>query len=109
MTMRDYWKAIESGQLHGQEGHLNVCVLDQNSPATGFGDHARVVAFCPKGNALYCRVDLMHGLPEPTPEQVLKAARLDNDLRGKWKLSKVDPYETNGVGRLDFHFERVGQ
>ncbi len=60
--------------------------------------HARVVAFCPDHEGMYVRVDLGHGirkddpsypiLPEPTPAQIVKAAkrRQGPDLKGGWTM-----------------------
>ena len=72
-------------------GHLNVLIRDHDSAVTDFGKHDRVVAFDPRGNELYMRVDHKWCLGMPTPSQMLKAARLDNGLRGRWILERIEP------------------
>jgi len=99
--------AIGRGERHGQSGHLNVSVLDQNSPVTGFGAHARVVAFLPDIEGLYCRADLVHGLPEPTTEQVLTIARVDQGIKGKWRLRTRVQWQCGSHESIDYHFDRV--
>jgi hypothetical protein len=91
---------------HGKYGHLNVLCLDHDDACTGFGKHDRVVAFCPKGGEMECRVDHVWELGMPTPEQVLKAAKAQNggDMKGKWLLRSVEPWECGKS--TDYYFVR---
>lgn len=82
-------------------GHLNVLIRDHDSAVTGFGKHDRVVAFDPRGNELFMRVDHKWGLGMPTSSQMLQAARLDNGLRGRWTLERIEPRDD---GRVTYVF-----
>lgn len=95
---------IHHNKWHGKYGHLNVARLDHESSCTGFGKHDRVVAFCPKGDVMVCRVDHLWELGAPTPEQVLKAAKAQNDTKGVWLLHKVEPWECGKS--TDYYFVR---
>ncbi len=98
-------KAMING-WHGKFGHLNVLRLDHDASCTGFGKHDRVVAFCPKGDVMECRVDHVWDLGAPTIEQVLKAAKEQNgsDMKGKWLLHQVEPWECGKS--TDYYFVR---
>lgn len=104
-------------------GHLNTLVRDEQSAVTSFGKHARVVAFCPDRDGLYCRVDRFPGrasadamgmdrpvdptypkLPDPTPAQVLKVAKRHGDARGRWVLASW--VEWNDGRCIDIQFVR---
>ena len=88
-------------------GHLNVLVRDHDSYVTGHGKHDRVVAFCPQGNEMYCRVDHKWNLGAPTPTQILKVAKRDNgnDQRGRWVLDRAESW---GDGKsTDYYFKRA--
>ena len=92
---------------HGKFGHLNVKELDHESACTGFGKHDRIVAFCPNGDTLECRVDHVWELGEPSPAQVLKHAKHRNGSyqRGKWVF---DRKETWPCGKsTDYYFKRA--
>lgn len=90
--------------VHGEAGHVNVLTRDQDSIVTGFGKHARVIAFLPQGNELYIRVDHVWGLPRPTEQQILHVARKDQGLRGRWKLARSQDWEYGGIARTDCYF-----
>ena len=63
---------------HGEKGHLNIYVKDQDSHITGYGIHARIVAgWCADDQCFYVREDLVHGLPASTDEQRQKVLRKD--------------------------------
>lgn len=104
-------------------GHINSRVRDEDSHITGHGKHARVVAFCPDRDGLYCRVDRSPGrtsadamgmdrptdptypkLPDPTPAQVLAVAQRDGDAPGRWVLSRW--VEWNDGRCIDIQFVR---
>lgn len=99
---------------HGRAGHLNVVTPDEADVVTGFGKHARVVAFHPDHDGLYIRVDLPKhiqtndptypNLPEPTLRQILSVARKDKGLRGRWRLCSREVWDCGG--RIDFRFAR---
>lgn len=100
---------------HGKDGHLNVVTLDQDSVVTGFGKHARVVAFLPDREGLYARVDLpahvrkydptYPDLPEPTIAQILRVARVDQCIRGRWKIRSRELYDEGT--RVEYHFDKA--
>ena len=100
---------------HNRPGHLNVITPDEKDIVTGYGKHARVVAFHPDHEGLYVRVDLAShirkvdseypDLPEPTVEQILNVARKDQGLRGKWVLRSRKVWDDGG--RIDYHFDRA--
>ena len=85
---------------HGKTGHLNTIELDQDSQATSFGKHARVVAFHPQDGELYCRVDrackvrktdaAYPNLPDPDVSQVLSVARKLAPVLGRWVVKSVE-------------------
>ena len=63
---------------HGEKGHLNVYIKDQDSHVTGFGIHARIVAgWCAEDQCFYVREDFVHGLPSSTDAQRQKVIRKD--------------------------------
>lgn len=74
---------------HTMEGHFNIYILDHEDDCTGYGKHDRVMACCPEGSELYCRVDHKWNLGTPTPAQVLKAAK-KRYQRGKWTLDRME-------------------
>lgn len=94
---------------HGKFGHLNVLKLDHESDCTAKGKHDRVVAFCPDGGRLYCRVDHVWGLGMPSPAQVLRAAKKCNGSyqRGKWVLEGLQTSEDGSC--TDFNFKQAEQ
>jgi len=63
-------------QHHGQHGHLNVFVLDQNSEVTSFGKHNRlVVGREVESGEIVVREDIKHGLPMSTEADRQRVAR----------------------------------
>ena len=71
-TMR---AAIDRGEMHGQPNHLNVLVLDEDSEATGYGAHNRLVVFGDiTGPGVTIREDTWRGYPMSTEEQRRKVA-----------------------------------
>lgn len=95
-------------ESHGIAGHLNIYVKDHDSVVTAFGCHDRVVCFHPAYDeefnniVMYCRVDHKWGLGDPTPEQIVKVARKDQDIKGKFKLVKSEKHD-NGLS-TDYFF-----
>lgn len=89
-----------------REGHLNIYRRDQDSVVTGYGEHYRVVAFLPSCGELYARVDHVHGRQVPTPAQILKVARRSQGVKGRWKLDRIDEYESGGIRRSDVYFKQ---
>ena len=102
-------------ERHGKNGHLNVCVLDQDDIVTSYGKHARVVAFHPDHEGLYVRVDLpamvrrhdptYPALPEPTIDQILSVARNDQGAPGRWRLRSREMFSHGGS--IEFRFDRA--
>lgn len=97
-------------------GHLNVITNDQDSVITGYGKHARVVAFHPDREGLYVRVDrpsrirdrgdhTYPDLPDPTEQQILTVARKDQGLKGKWKLRSRTEWP-DGLS-IDYYFDKA--
>ena len=67
--------AIDRGDRHGQENHLNVRVLDEESDCTGYGAHNRLVVFGDvAGPGITIREDTWRGYPMSTEEQRRKVA-----------------------------------
>ena len=63
---------------HGEKGHLNVYIKDQDSHVTGFGVHARIAAgWCAEDQCFYVREDFVHGLQASTDAQRQKVIRDD--------------------------------
>lgn len=75
---------------HNLPRHLNIFKRDHDSVITGYGIHDRVLAFLPGPNGLYCRVDHVHNLGMPTPEQVMTVSRKDQGVRGEWKYNHCE-------------------
>lgn len=98
---------LQKGQPHGEPGHLNIYLRDHMSSITGYGIHDRVIVTLPDAEGLYMRVDHKWGLGMPTAEQMLKVAREDQDVRGRWVLDRVDPYDDGRA--TDVYFKRAGQ
>jgi hypothetical protein len=88
-----------------QGNNANTAVLDVDSVITGYGKHDRVVCFLPDDSGLEMRVDCIHGLGLPTSEQLLTVAKLDQNVKGKWRL--VDQVMVNPVWINQAEFTRV--
>jgi hypothetical protein len=93
-------------QEHFEKGHLNIYTKDQDSFVTGYGKHARVVAFIPDTEGLYCRIDYVWGLSVPSEKEILKVAKHYGDARGSWKLKSWKEYENSGTKRADVYFSK---
>lgn len=87
---------------HGKFGHLNVMIRDHDSHVTGFGKHDRVVVFGPEGNTFTARVDHKWELGCPTDAQVMKVARKDWTLRGRWVVVSREMTEDGKSTFLEF-------
>ncbi len=90
---------------HGCFGHLNLLKLDQDSVITNYGKHDRVVAFQPDSEGLYCRVDHLCNLGEPSHEEILQVARKNQGIKGKWKFLKSEKWQDEKS--TDFYFVRA--
>jgi hypothetical protein len=102
---------MKNQEPHGQPGHLNIFRRDHDSPITGHGKHARVIAWQPQGATFTARIDLCHAdlMTEPTAAQVLTVARKDQGHRGQWIPDPENPpikYFSNGCDRIQWHFCR---
>lgn len=92
-------------------GHLNVLKRDHDSVITGFGKHDRVVAFQPEFCAdnqrivLYCRVDHKWNLGAPTTRQILKAAKADQGIKGRFRFIRLDVHHDGKSS--DYYFKKV--
>lgn len=108
-TRTAMYEAIDG--WHGELGHFNVFVRDQDDVCTGYGEHDRVMTTLPqydeefKQVVLYCRVDLKWELGEPTSEQILKVAKKHDGTKGKWTLLSREPWD-NGKS-IDFTFVKA--
>lgn len=89
---------------HNEKGHINIFKRDHESVITGFGKHDRVVAFLPDHEGLYVRVDHLWNLGCPTNEEILKAAKADQGIRGKWEIVKADKWDDDSS--TDYYFKR---
>jgi hypothetical protein len=90
-----------------------VSVRDHDSVITGFGIHDRVVCFQPGYDdgkfQLYMRIDHKWGLGMPTESQMMRVARKDQDVKGRWKLdSVVEWIGFEGHKCTDVFFSRAG-
>jgi hypothetical protein len=90
---------------HGETGHLNVYIRDQESSVTSYGTHYRVIACLPDAKGLYCRVDNKNGPRAPTIAEILTVARLDQGVRGRWILANTA--EHSDGKSTDYHFKRA--
>ena len=94
-------------------GDFNVLIRDIDSIVTGYGKHQRVFVALPmlypdlnNKVVLYCRVDRVNGLPNPTIKQILQVARSNQGVMGKFKLLKKSIYGINNKN-IDYLFERI--
>lgn len=85
--------------MHPHQGHLNIYVKDHDSVITNYGKHDRVVCFQPSFDSefgcitMYCRVDHKWGLGEPAEQEILMVARKDQNIKGKFKLAKMEKWD----------------
>ena len=88
---------------------FNIYTPDEKDSCTGYGAHNRVMACCPNRDGLYCRVDHVNGLPDPTIAQILTAAKKQNGTRGHWEFDKMEKHD-DGLS-IDYFFApyHVGQ
>lgn len=96
------YRLIDAGEYHGEPGHFNYCVRDHDSCVTGFGVHDRVAAFLPDHEGLYLRVDHKWKLGEPTIEQILRVARVDQEVRGRWYFDRKETADDGSS--TDYYF-----
>lgn len=54
---------------HGEPGHLNVFVRDQDSEITGYGAHNRILPGLADADHITAREDVRHGLTASTDAQ----------------------------------------
>ena len=99
---------IEAGQGHGEHGHLNVRVRDQESDVTGYGKHNRLVVFGPCGSdKLYeVREDRLWGLPDSTEadrQKVLSGWQRQHPKGTRLQLTST----TDTGGSVWFEYEAV--
>jgi hypothetical protein len=78
---------------HGKFGHFNLLKLDHDSVITDFGKHDRVCAHITTSDVETFRVDHLWGLGMPSPKQVIKVARKNQELKGKWEHVKTETDE----------------
>ena len=94
---------------HGKFGHCNVLKLDHNSVITGKGKHDRVICFLPDGEGLYCRIDHVWGLNTPTHAEILKVARIDQGVKGRWKFDRSEIHDDGRATDYYFTTNQVGE
>lgn len=86
---------------HGEEGHCNIYTRDHADVITGKGKHDRVCAFQPRFDvdikqfSVYVRIDHKWDLGMPTDEQVIKAFKADQIIKGRWKKAKENHWKEN--------------
>jgi hypothetical protein len=85
-------------------GCLNVLEHDLKSIVTNYGTHERVVACQPDNEGVYCRCDLIYGLPEPSIDEILVVMRKDQNIKGKWKLKSREVW--NNGKNIDYQFSK---
>lgn len=89
---------------HNEKGHINIFTRDHDSVITGFGTHDRVVAFLPDSEGLYIRVDHLWNMGCPTSEEILKVAKKDQGISGKWNFDKCEQWDDGSS--TDYYFKR---
>lgn len=95
----DYLKKIRDGREHHIDGQFNVCVLDMDSPCTGYGLHNRVMACLPsfckavKRVCIYARIDRVTGLEDPTDQQLEDAINERNGTKLKLSVLLRDEWD----------------
>ena len=89
---QSHWLSMVPG-WHGKFGHLNTVTLDHDSVVTGYGVHDRVVAFLPKGNECYVRIDHVWALGFPTERQIIDVMHKHQDIKGRWKIDRIEPWD----------------
>ncbi|OGU24361.1 MAG: hypothetical protein A2580_09205 [Hydrogenophilales bacterium RIFOXYD1_FULL_62_11] len=63
-------------QEHGEKGHINVLIRDQDSEITSYGRHCRLLVFKDVETGLITiREDIKHGLPESSEADRQKVAK----------------------------------
>ena len=105
-------RTIDSGDFHGEEGHLNIRVRDQDSVVTGFGKHNRIVVFGElDGSMVEAREDFKWGLPTATDEQRRKVMNGWHRMHPKGtRLDYVgsdEPYTTSYGTSVTHHYKVV--
>jgi len=85
-------KSTKSESPHGESGHFNTLVKDQDSIVTGYGKHDRiVVSRDPDSGNFTARIDKKWNLGMPTDEQIMVVAKEDwsDEMKGKtWKVDR---------------------
>ena len=75
---------IAAKERHGEDGHLNVYVRDQESYITNYGKHNRLLVFWNPANELYeIREDRKWGLPDSTEKDRQRALKYDRRPHSK--------------------------
>lgn len=103
--------AIERAERHGQSGHANIYVLDQDSEITGFGRHCRLlVSKNVASGVICCREDIRHGLPLSTDADRRKVMSGWQRLHPRGSrlvhISSSEPYQC-GSGPSIEHLYRI--
>lgn len=91
--------------MNSPHPHVNQFIPDHARSFTNFGEHARVIAGRDtQTGELYARVDLVHGLREPSIPEILRVAKRDTDARGKWQLAAVETEAPTSAGHDAIHY-----
>ena len=87
---------------HNKPNQINIYELDTQSDCTGNGNHEKVMARCPDAGKFTCDVVKQYGLPLPTVQEILRAAKRRNGSYqlGKWKVASVEEW-TNPNNKLE--------
>jgi len=93
---------VRRTEPHGEDGHLNTFVRDQEAYHTGFGQHARVVVCHPRCGEVYCRVDYAHEMRRPTDAEIVAAVQHpESGVKGRWKVKSRVSYRSGTLDRED--------
>jgi hypothetical protein len=95
---------------HGEAGHINVLVKDQDSEITGYGKHCRlVVGRLVEGGDIVCREDIKWGLPLSNEAQRRKVIRKSGLLPKRMWITLVssDHYESSLGHEAIEHYYKV--
>lgn len=88
-------------QHHGEAGHLNVLVRDQDSSVTNYGRHCRLsVGRIVDTNTIIIREDIKYGLPESTEmdrQRVAKSWQRVHPKRSRLKHVSSERYQHPGA------------
>jgi len=98
-------KILEKGDKHGESGHFNTIVRDQDSYVTGYGKHDRItVGRDTETNNFDARIDKKWNLGMPTHEQIMAVTKEDwaDEMKGNtWIVDETTLQENEKSTWID--------